>query len=184
MNYLKTDKGKSLLDKFLSNYRLSSFKVYQSEIKQFFDFYQKDIHELKEKDILNYRDALLKKVSASSLTRKISILSKFFSFIEDHTDNFKNPISDTYGSQTRYQTEYQLSDKFETDLRSWLNALQARKGTKETYKINVKTFFKWFKRTPREISTEIIQAYKKEISSKYEQSTVWLKFVALNFDQC
>jgi site-specific recombinase XerD len=173
MNFLHTTNGKHLLDKFLSNYRLSSFKVYQSEIKQFFEFYQKDIHELKEKDILKYRDELLSKVSASSLTRKISILSKFFLFIEKHIEGFKNPISSKYGSQTKYHTNYKETDRYNRDINKWLNNLQLTQKTKETYKINVNLFFDWFKRPVKEITLNVMMEYREYLNSKYACSTIF-----------
>ena len=180
MAFLDQTKGQELFSSFLERYKLSSFKVYKSEIKQFFSFYDGDIYTLSETDIVQYRDSLVSEISASSLSRKISILSKFFSYLEKHLEGFKNPISSAYGGQIKYQTDYQNTDKYESDLKGWLGSLHARDGTKETYRINVNSFFRWFKKPVKDITPEIIKAYKEEIISRYEQSTVWLKIVALN----
>ncbi|KPA19773.1 integrase family protein, partial [Candidatus Magnetomorum sp. HK-1] len=152
MNYLDTNGGKSLFMRFLKKYKKSSMKVYQSEIKQFFDFYKGDLSDLSEQDIIEYRNHLLMSVSSKSLTRKISILSRFFSFIDKSIDSFQNPISGNYGSQTRYKKAYPQTERYEADVFNWLKSLTTMDNTKKTYQINLNQFFEWFKKAPKEIT--------------------------------
>ncbi|ETR68068.1 MAG: hypothetical protein OMM_10909 [Candidatus Magnetoglobus multicellularis str. Araruama] len=77
MNFLDNEAVQELLNKFLKQKKPSTSKVYRSEIKQFSDFYQGNIHSLSEKDIINYRDSLLSTVTPGTLARKISIINKF-----------------------------------------------------------------------------------------------------------
>ena len=179
MRFLNTTEGQTIFNEFLNQYKASSLKVYQSEIKQFFDFYTKDIMKITEQDIIDYRDHLLK-ISGKSLTRKISILNRFFSFVEKHIESFKSPVSGKYGSQTKFQAEYIKTNRFENDINKWLEALPVRKNTKQTYKTHILHFFKWHAKNPTEIQTSDLIDYKNLIENKYSHSTVWLKFVSIN----
>ena len=178
MNYLKTNEGQKLIESFLSKYRNSSKLVYESEIMQFETFVNGNILNTQESDIIDYREHL--EVSPSSLTRKISILSKFFSFLEKNINGFKNPILGNYGSQSKYKTPYFESERYKKDVQNWLSSLHVSNGTKETYKINLQTTMKVFKVHPKELNATDIQKYINGISSKYQPTTVWIKVVSLN----
>jgi len=177
--FIESIEGKKLLNKFLSKYKESSRKVCQSDILQFSRSCKIDVLQLSESDMIDYRNSLAGVVSSKSLTRKISILKKFFSFLEHHIKGFTSPISSEYGAQSKYQTEYYKTERYQTDLSKWLNSLLLTKGTKETYRINVNLFFVWSKCSARELTKDVINNYKGYLS-KYEESTIWLKFVALN----
>jgi len=178
MNYLKTNEGQKLIESFLSKYRKSSKFVYESEIRQFETFVNGNILNTKESDIIAYREHL--EVSQSSLTRKISILSKFFSFLEKNINGFKNPILGNYGSQSKYKTPYFESERYKKDVQNWLSSLNVSNGTKETYRINLQTTMKVLKVQPKELTANDIQKYKNGISNKYQSTTVWIKLVSLN----
>ena len=180
MNFIQTQQGQKILNTFLKKYKSSSKNVYSSEIKQFFEFYTGDICKLTDKDIIEYRNHLLLSVSSKSLTRKISILSKFFKYVEGKVKDFKNPISDKYGSQARYKKAYPKTEKYEIDVSNWLDSLQTRSNTKITYRINLNQFFEWFQRAPKEITPVTMEKYKEYLEKKYTASTVWLRYVALN----
>jgi len=170
----------NLIESFLSRYKNNSLRVYRSDIKQFFKFYTGDINNINESDIINYRKSIRSSMSDSSLIRKISILNKFFNYIETKSKGFKNPISNKYGDQTKYQTNYLKSNRKVKDFNLWLQSLPVRENTKETYRINVNKFLEWFGGAPRELSKERINEYKNYMKEFYKTSTIWLKFIALN----
>ncbi|ETR69144.1 MAG: integrase family protein [Candidatus Magnetoglobus multicellularis str. Araruama] len=181
MNFLDNEAVQELLNKFLKQKKPSTSKVYRSEIKQFSDFYQGNIHSLSEKDIINYRDSLLSTVTPGTLARKISIINKFLSYVEQNLEGFKNPINQAYGSQAKYQGEYKKSDRFHNDVDKWQSSLHVREGTKKIYKQHVFKFIEWFGESPRGLSKDIPIKYKKYlIDNNYKSSTIWLIFVSMN----
>jgi site-specific recombinase XerD len=179
--FIDSNEGKKLMDKFLVKYKSSSRKVCLSDILQFAKSSESEVFQLSETDIINYRNRLVSQVSSKSLTRKISILNKFFSFLENQLDGFINPISKGYGSQTKYQVDYIHSERYQIDLDKWLNSLHLTLATQQAYRINFNMFCKWFSRPYKDISADTMLEYRDYLKSKgYEDSTIWLKFVAIN----
>jgi len=177
MNFIDSKQGKKYLDEFTRNLKPSSKKVYRSEIKQFFDDFVFDISELTESHVAQYHKKMLHSVSNASMTRKISILSKFFFFLEGKIKGFKSPISKKYGSQLKYQGNYHQSERFQRDCERWTKIIPT-KSTKKIYLHHVNHFFKWFQNSPKEINANHLTAYKDYLK-KYSNSTIWLKMISL-----
>ena len=179
MSFIETKQGKKMLDAFLQPLKPSSQKVYKSEINQFFGSLEiDDIKELTENHVKQYHQQLIHTISNASMTRKISILSKFFLFLEDNIRGFKSPISKKYGSQLKYQGDYYQSERFKRDCERWLKGLPT-KSTQKTYYHHVNHFFKWFKNSPKELNTRQVIAYHDYIKRFYSTSTIWLKMIAI-----
>jgi len=178
MNLIESKVGQDLIQGFIEKYKPSSAKVYLSDITQFFKYYDRNVFDLCEKEIISYIDSL--DISQKSITRKVSILSKFFIYIEKHLEGFKSPISKTYGSQTKYQGAYKTTERFQKDMNNWLNLLNVRKNTKQTYKVRVRQFFDWFENSPKNLTHDVLQTYKQFMEQQHELSTIWLRFVSMN----
>ncbi|ETR69477.1 MAG: integrase family protein [Candidatus Magnetoglobus multicellularis str. Araruama] len=178
MSFIETSTGLKLLGNYLKQFKPSSRKVVKSDISNFFRENPGDILEISDNNISAYFSSL--NASQKSIARKISVLKRFFSYLEKKIKGFTNPISNKYGSQLKYQGYYYQSERFQKDLIKWEQNTIVRSETIDTYKMHIISFFRWHKDTPRAITFEKMQQYIKWIKSKYSASTVCLKYTSLN----
>jgi site-specific recombinase XerD len=162
----------------LKQYKSNSAKVYKSDISRFIDHFDGNINDLTEKDIETYFSNV--NASQKARRRKISVLSKFFKYLEKKESSFKSPIVSGYGKQLKYQGVYNQTEKFEYDLNKWEKSLHVRDSTIQTYKYHISQFFKWYQDAPKSITFDKIKQYQKYLEERYKPTTTWLKMVALH----
>jgi len=183
MNYLNTHQGQRLLQGYLGRFKgKSSLKVYRSEVKRFFDFFQGGLDDLNRAAFTKYRNHLDQSVNAKTIKRKFSILNQFFKYVEGAAKGFKSPIGINYGDMRTFQSRvYAESETFKTGLSHWFESLVCS-GTKKTYGVHVRLFFVWVHKEPKDLKQADFISYKEHLMNerKLKTSTVWVKFIAIN----
>jgi|GEM_PF-1536563 len=182
-NYLlETKEGKALLDSFLKTKGEGSRKVYKSEVLQFFSFYRGEILALSPDHLMAYHAHVSGDHSPKSVKRTFSMLKQFFLFAEKKLKGFKSPISGDYGAMKIYQTcSYIESDTFKRQMDSFLQSLKTE-HTRQSYELQVRLFFSWVGKDVKELCQDDFIRYRNHLVDEkdYKDSTIWLKFVAVN----
>lgn len=183
MSFIDTDQGKKYYEAYLSRFKgKSSGKVYKSEIRQFFDFYQGDLAGLSKAALIKYRDHLGQSSRAQTVKRKFSILNQFFKYLEQKEKGFRSPIGQNYGDMQMFQGGvYADSEAFHHQLDFWMEGLN-RDTTRKTYKGHVRLFFEWVKKDPKDLNPDDFTRYRDHLIKErtLKSSTVWSKFIAIN----
>lgn len=183
MGFLDTKQGHSVFDQYLKKFDgKASQKVYRSEIRQFFEFFDGDLQALSESVFHKYRDHIGQGANGKTLKRKFSILNQFFKFLEENQKDFKSPIGRSYGDMQSFQSGvYAESESFSGNLGHWMENLVCE-STKKTYSGHVLRFFKWVNKEPKDLSQEDFIDYRNHLlkEKRMKISTVWNKFIAIS----
>jgi len=183
MSYLETARGEKLFKQYLAKFKgKSSQKVYRSEIRQFFDFFQGDILDLSKQVFIQYRDHLGQSVGAKTIKRKFSILNQFLKFLEGKIKEFRSPVGKNYGDMKAFQTRnYVESDAFETQLEQWMESLICD-STRKTYSGHTRLLFQWAQKEPKDLIQDDFIRYRDHLfnEKQLKPATVWNKFIAIN----
>jgi site-specific recombinase XerD len=173
------EKREHLLDQFLAKFEgKSSYKVYRSEISQFFRFYTGELTEITPEVLARYRGSL--SAGAKSVKRKFSILSQFFKFCEGEISGFQNPLSDHGSQKAIYAGMYAESETITADLDQWTETLVCD-STKKLYSGHISLFFRWAEKAPADIKQSDFVAYRDYLlKEKRKNSTIWNRFIAIN----
>ena len=183
MSFIETAKGEKLFDRYLAKFDgKSTLKVYRSEIRQFFDFFNSDISQLSKHAFLQYREHLDQNVGAKTIKRKFSILNQFFKFLEKNLKGFRSPVGKNYGDMKSFQTrDYAKSEAFEDQLEKWKETLNCD-STRKTYLGQVRLFFNWVGKEPKDLLQDDFIRYRDYLKNEKQlkDATIWNKFIALN----
>ena len=183
MSFIESPQGARLLKQYLKRFEgKSSRKVYQSEIRQFFNFYTGAVAGLTRRDFTRYRDHLGKTTKAKTIKRKFSILNQFFKFLESKVKGFVSPIGKNYGDMQDFQAGiYVQSEAFDYQVENWLASLVCD-STRRTYGSAVRLFFKHVGKAPKDLTHEDLILYRDHLLIEKQQktSTVWNKFISIN----
>jgi len=183
MSFIETTKGAALFKRYLAKFKgKSSQKVYRSEIRQFFLFFDGDIKQLSRRVFVQYREHLAQSVGDKTIKRKFSILNQFFKFLEKNLKGFQSPVGQNYGDMRSFQArDYAKSESFKELLDKWKETLICD-TTKKTYLGQVRLFFKWSGKEPKDLRQEEFMRYRDHllVEEKLKASTIWNKFIALN----
>lgn len=183
MMFHETDQGEKLIDQYLKKFQgKSSYKVYRSEIVQFFVFYTGELTGLARAAFIRYRDHLGQNAKAQTVKRKFSILNQFFKFLEERVKGFKSPIGNGYGDMQVFQSAvYADSEEFKSHMAHWMEII-ACASTQKTYGGHVKLFFQWAKRDPKDLKHDDFIRYRDFLTKEraLKASTIWNKFIAVN----
>lgn len=181
-NYIETPKGRTSFAAFLKSKAEGSRKVYKSEVTRFFSFFQGEILSLTQEHLLEYHKLISVNHSPKSVKRSFSMLKQFFLFLEKKQPRFKSPISACYGAMSVYRTcTYLESDTFKRQIETFRESLQTL-NTRRSYMAQVRLFFLWVGRDVKELGQEDFTKYRDFLIGEkgLKETTVWLKFVALN----
>jgi len=183
MAFLETEQGKKNFEQYLKKFKgKSSWKIYRSEIRQFFDFYSGELPNLNRSVFLRYRNNLSQNARAKTIKRKFSILNQFFKFLEKKIKDFKSPIGKNHGDMQAFQSKnYADSEAFKTQLNHWTEILICE-STRKTYRSHLKLFLQWVEKDPKDLNQEDFIKYRDHLikERRLKETTVWIKFIAIN----
>lgn len=181
MSYLQTEEGAAHLAAFLDTIGTSSRRVYKSEVSQFFKGFAGDPAAIAEADLQEWKDRMGPGTAAKTLKRKVSVLNRFFSFLEGRMDGFQNPFGQERGTQKAFREgDYPESEAFQKDLAKWTGRFPAE-STRRTYRNHVSLFFRWVNKSPGDVTAEDAEAYRDHLRKEgLKPSTLWARFIAVN----